>query len=250
MKIIKELIGKKIISLEDYELLQEYKNIIANKSRKILLEASKTPDTLVNVEQSIIEKSVLQSYHYVKHTHNFGSIIIIISDPVHMKNRLRNLGGSLLLNSAEEKVDSFELEMEYINRIENAEKLNPKIKRDELNIFSSHIQYIFQLAGKKDGAILFNTYGELCGTQQNIEGVARKSVEHILEHITLSGSGTTAAAYLANEVPNSFCLKISGEGAEKGRILGFHGSKVVFKFNPKKFNTPIIDLYNIIDSKK
>lgn len=246
MSIIDKIFNKYLISAEDYALLQNYKRILHTKSRKILLDASEQPDHLVSIDYQIIEKAIEQAVYFVRHSFSPSSLILIISEPSLMGNKLRSLGQSLLYRTdGGIEINSFKDEMNYLTKPDTYRIENKKLAREKISLFSSNLQHLFQLAGKKDGALFFNGEGDLCGTLQNIEGVTRKSVEHILENINHAGSGTTATAYIAFEVPETLAVKVSGEGEEKGRILAFLGPKFIFQYNPKKYKKPLIDMYNI-----
>lgn len=248
MNIFNKLFNKYIISGEDYALLQNYKRILHTKSRKILLDASETPDHLVSIDIRIIEKAIEQAVRFVRRSFSPGSLILIISEPSLMLNKLRSLGQSLLYRTdGELDVSSFSDEMNYLDKPDIYKIENKKLASEKLSLFSSNLQNLFKEAGKKDGALFFNSEGDLCGTLQNIEGVTRKSVEHLLENINHAGSGTTATAYIAFEVPETLAVKVSGEGEDRGRILAFHGPKFIFQYNPKKYRKPLIDMYNIIN---
>lgn len=248
MKFINKILKKHLITAEDYKLLQKYKKILQNKTRKILLDVSEEPERVVYLEKNVIETAILQAVKYIKKTFSPPSLILLISDPQLMKNRLRSMGESLLFDK-ETEIESFSEEMFFLNQTYENRIKNKKLAGKKLTLFSKQIHLLLKLAGKKDGALFFNCEGDLCGTLQNIEGVTRKSVENIVAGINHTGSGTTAAAYIANEVPDSLAIKVSGEGEERGRILAFHGRRMIFQFNPKKYSQPLIDLYGLYKKK-
>ncbi|MCG8571348.1 MAG: hypothetical protein MJB14_14535 [Spirochaetes bacterium] len=249
MNFILKFFKKQIISQTDYALLEEYKKILQNKTRKILLEATRVPELLVSIDQRVLQRVILQAVYYVKHTIFPNSILVLVSEPKLMKHRLRNMGGSLLIDPSI-AIDSFTEEMDLLANLDNIKKVQAGLGKEALNVFHKNLQALFKLAANRDGALFFNTSGELCGTLQNIEGVTRQSVEHILEVVPFAGSGTAAAAFIASEVPDTLAVKISGEGDERGRIIAFLGPKIIFQFNPKKGNKPEQDLFQIMPVKK